>query len=838
MANGGAGSGSGSAAISPSPPPGAGGARRGDEASAGADAVVRLPPPTPTDPLPALGAALRLDNREQLLQAVFEAGGGGGGGSGGTGGGNNHFLVFSDSSLRTLLLRQVWDDPTRAAAASKPPNKKDKSRSGKSGGWEGLGSFPFLPRSVVGTSLLIPDPDDVHGGGGNEPGEDSSTNLWPDTLPNSADVVTYVISTASASLPPLSSPSSASSSSGSSSWPDSLRRLAGHLRLNAKRGARYRVLFVPQPGAAALRVLASCLAGGSVGSSSSASLPPPGVTILNHPAAGQQYLGCQLDLFPLETDVITMHANSVLRSAAVDQLPSGAIQHCARALLKLQDAVGTIPRVQAIGGLAEEVVKKMMALRVDEHLSRRAEEDGEGDDNLGGGPGSPPPHSSVAALVVLDRRADYVTPLLTPLTYEGLLDEVFGIEAGHLRVPESVLRDDDDDGNGGGGSGAGAAAAAPPAGGGGTDRVVSLPLNGGDALYAEVRDQHVERFGTFLQNQARALRESHASFASTSKKKDLAEIHQFVKQIPVFTQNLRSLTNHIQLAERIRDATQTPAFREQWQLERSILEGEPATLDAVEELAAAQCPPWKLLRLLCLQSLCQGGIKASRYDSIKRDVVQAYGLRYLVAIANLERAGLLSRREGLWGVDAPSAAAGLGVAGGSSSAFYAARNALHLIHAEVDTIDPDDIAYVSSGYAPLSVRLVQTAVKGFSSGREEILRENLVPGSGGGSGGGGGGLKFVDVLQRRSPPEDLAAALKRGKPPGSLGQWAERFASHGGGGGGRRKPTLVVFYVGGVTYMELASLRFLSKRPAFPYHVVCLATDVVNGTTLLRALAL
>ena len=36
-----------------------------------------------------------------------------------------------------------------------------------------------------------------------------------------------------------------------------------------------------------------------------------------------------------------------------------------------------------------------------------------------------------------------------------------------------------------------------------------------------------------MQNQAMALRESHANFTNKGTKKDLTEIHQFVKQIPV-----------------------------------------------------------------------------------------------------------------------------------------------------------------------------------------------------------------------------------------------------------------------------------------------------------------
>ena len=77
------------------------------------------------------------------------------------------------------------------------------------------------------------------------------------------------------------------------------------------------------------------------------------------------------------------------------------------------------------------------------------------------------------------------------------------------------------------------------------DQVVVLGVNAGDSLYAEVRDQHVEKFGSFLQNQAMALRESHANFTNKETKKDLTEIHQFVKQIPVSCAPLSSICRSV-----------------------------------------------------------------------------------------------------------------------------------------------------------------------------------------------------------------------------------------------------------------------------------------------------
>lgn len=36
--------------------------------------------------------------------------------------------------------------------------------------------------------------------------------------------------------------------------------------------------------------------------------------------------------------------------------------------------------------------------------------------------------SRVDSLIILDRRVDMITPLLTQLTYEGLVDELIGIK--------------------------------------------------------------------------------------------------------------------------------------------------------------------------------------------------------------------------------------------------------------------------------------------------------------------------------------------------------------------------------------------------------------------------
>lgn len=46
-------------------------------------------------------------------------------------------------------------------------------------------------------------------------------------------------------------------------------------------------------------------------------------------------------------------------------------------------------------------------------------------------------------LCSLDRETDLISPLVTPLTYEGLVDDTFGIENGKIAVDSSILGTED-----------------------------------------------------------------------------------------------------------------------------------------------------------------------------------------------------------------------------------------------------------------------------------------------------------------------------------------------------------------------------------------------------------
>jgi len=130
-----------------------------------------------------------------------------------------------------------------------------------------------------------------------------------------------------------------------------------------------------------------------------------------------------INLIPMEEDVLTcLEMESTMAELYVHNNYSEHVTNVAQSLRKVQDVCGTIPRVQSYGKAGEMVLERMMALRLEEYNPY----DQGGDDADDGQEANP----EIKAAIILDRMIDLVTPLVTPLTYEGLLDDLVKIDAG------------------------------------------------------------------------------------------------------------------------------------------------------------------------------------------------------------------------------------------------------------------------------------------------------------------------------------------------------------------------------------------------------------------------
>jgi vacuolar protein sorting-associated protein 33A len=125
-------------------------------------------------------------------------------------------------------------------------------------------------------------------------------------------------------------------------------------------------------------------------------------------------------------------------------------------------------------------------------------------------------------------------------------------------------------------------------------------------------------------------------------------------------------------------------------------------VEYLEECINRKEPLVNVLRLLTLLTLTNSGLKPKQLDFFKREILQTYGFENLFTLNNFEKLGLLKKQD--------------------KQSFPLLRKNLRLIVEDLDDTTPNDVAYVYSGYAPLSVRLIQQAVRGGWKPQEEVLR--------------------------------------------------------------------------------------------------------------------
>ena len=87
------------------------------------------------------------------------------------------------------------------------------------------------------------------------------------------------------------------------------------------------------------------------------------------------------------------------------------IFHIAKSIMTLQQLYGIIPNIYGKGKFAKQIAEQLLRMRK-EATSQQSE----------------PQFSKIDNLILIDRSVDFITPMMTQLTYEGLVDENIGIK--------------------------------------------------------------------------------------------------------------------------------------------------------------------------------------------------------------------------------------------------------------------------------------------------------------------------------------------------------------------------------------------------------------------------
>lgn len=468
-----------------------------------------------------------------------------------------------------------------------------------------------------------------------------------------------------------------------------------------------------------------------------------------------------------------------------------------------QQKYGLFPRIIGKGDNAKRLADLLIRMRTEVTA-------GESTTNSGPSFLGLTPSSTIDSLIIIDREVDFPTVLLTQLTYEGLIDEVFNITGNQTEVDSSVV--------------GGAAPQPGQTGSASTSMKRKVLIDSKDSLYTTLGDSNFAIVGNLLNKAARRLQSS--TERNQLNAKTTAELRDFVSKLPGYQAEQASLKLHTSLAEEIIKHTRTDIFTRSLEVQQNVMSGaDPTTQhDTITELISRDIPLPAILRLLCLESTTNAGIRPKDLEMFKRAIIQAYGPQHLLTLSSLEKMGLLQPRGGTTLGSAPAAKPG------SVTNYTPLRKSLRLWDDEVNEADPNDISYVFSGYAPLSVRIVQSIiqkqtlanlVKPLSNPQASVQANPLAQ-----------GLRIFDdaskYVRGATFDETQIGEEKAVKARSMLN------GNHNDGG-----KTVVVFFLGGVTRAEISALRFVGSKlkevggEGRGSRIVIASTGIIRGEGLI-----
>ncbi|CAG9770251.1 unnamed protein product [Ceutorhynchus assimilis] len=449
---------------------------------------------------------------------------------------------------------------------------------------------------------------------------------------------------------------------------------------------------------------------------------------------------CQL--FPFDSDVVSMEIAEVFRECTIENDPT-YIYQTAQAIIFLQKLYGPIPRVWGKGIAAKQVWDLVS------RLQREKDNNEETASNQ---------TCSIDQIMLIDRSVDLITPLATQLTYEGLIDEIFGINNATANFPidnflsteerstESLSED--------------------------KKQVI---LNSADKSFADIRDKSFNAVPLYLAKQAKSITAQQENIQD----KSVQEMKLYVNRLPQILAKKKQLALHTSIAECIKEHTDQYDFFDTLKAEQEFLScfevDKPSPY--IEELMAHGKPLIQVLRLICLQCVCSSGLKPKVMEGYKRELVQVYGLEALLAITKLEKVGLLKLQSG-------------------TRQYTVLRKTLKLVMEDTSEINPTDICYVHSIYAPLSVRLAEQVTKN------------------------GGWKQLHDVL-------GLLPGPTLDESPSIASNVIQNYDT---------PKVVLVFFIGGCTFAEISALRFLSQQEDSNVEFVIATTKLINGNTFLKSI--
>ena len=409
-----------------------------------------------------------------------------------------------------------------------------------------------------------------------------------------------------------------------------------------------------------------------------------------------------IDIFTIDYDLMSLEDNNALKDLYIDH-NYNCISILSRAILKFETVFGKIKYRYIKGNLAKQLYN---LLKKDEEKMHFQSE------------------NEILGSFFLDRDIDFVTLFCSQGTYEGVIDEFFNINLNSIKIPPKLLEKDS------------------------KKDILKLDLGHSNKLYSLIKDYSFNKIRFFLPNRLLI----HSKIIEEGRKEtDLMKIQKGLEKVKLMKEERQSLTDNINIADYLSQKQKEPINRLCYLFEQQLLLGElPIELhEFYNNYLCKKNDKNILLRLICLESLCQSGIKSKYYDVLKRDYINTYGFQEIFLWKNLEKMNIIKKDD-------------------RSYIYYKANKNLNLICENVNIMEENDISYAYNGYSPIIIKLIE---KCFLNGWNNLL------------------TILDDLPGETYCPENENRILN---PIG--------------------KNFILLVFIGGITYSEIGAIRSLNKK--------------------------
>lgn len=520
------------------------------------------------------------------------------------------------------------------------------------------------------------------------------------------------------------------------------------------------------------------------------------------------YVALDPDLYTLGLGVVghvpllTKEAKRICPGATPDYV---SVELASRALFALQQQFGFAGRILARGGqgsLSQQIISQLQRLK--DEFDVEAATSGSREQQFLLTNDSLLVGEKVEQIILIDRSHDPLTPLLSQLTYSGLIDEFWGLsENGKVEIEELIPSHVT----------ASSSSSAP---------VSQMFLS--DTLYRDLRDINFSSVGSRLNACATSLQ---SDYGERHKAKTVSEIKSFVGRLSGLTDLHTNLKLHTHLSELIMKRLQKPEFNRVLEIQQNLV-ADSMDLNKLhnmlQDLIGGNCELDTVLRLLSIESLVNGGIKEKTLVSIKREICQTYGYEHFLTFQNLEKMGLVVPKQSnsYFGYGGYSSGKNQDFKlSDFSNSFHALSKTLNVISDQQQEVDETDIASSYSGYTPISVRTVQCVIDKKNVVARATKQQQLEGYEKQGGWAGVGdllpGQPLIDYQYQNYTGDGKIENEKRVK----------NFLSRD-----FVKKKTFVFFIGGVTWAEISALRLLGK--SVKTELVVVTTGVIGGKDVVK----